>query len=447
MSVLDSLRNLFSLEPFQLEERAEPDPGSLEDFYLRRFGTTSASYRIASVRQALGVPAIFGIVSTIANTVGTLALEGYRNGQRVAPDARPRLIVRPDPNRRPGSFWRDSAWNVATRGEAWWWIAKRDVDGQPLALYNVPPQQIRVESNPRNSLRPVIYWLDVEMPNDDMRQITYVREPGDLRGQGPLQLCGAAVSVAVEAQDWAANFYGDGGNPSVLIKHAGILGGDEDEDGYSEAERLRRQWIDKPNNVPRVIDQMIENVEYVQPNPQGAQMMQAREFQVGEIARMFGFPQSLIGYAVAGSSLTYQNVGQELDKLTRTCLIPNFLEKFEQEMTDLLPRSWSCEFNVDRLLRADVKTRWEVYDIATRVLGAEEGANLARLAEGMSAGDIETAPVPKAPPQAVITSLPVQQRALADLRCEKCGRLAGRVGGPAEIECKRCGTLVKNGAA
>jgi phage FluMu protein Com len=42
----------------------------------------------------------------------------------------------------------------------------------------------------------------------------------------------------------------------------------------------------------------------------------------------------------------------------------------------------------------------------------------------------------------VPASLPVQVRSLQDVRCPKCNRLNGRVGGPAEIQCKKCGTLI-----
>ena len=45
-------------------------------------------------------------------------------------------------------------------------------------------------------------------------------------------------------------------------------------------------------------------------------------------------------------------------------------------------------------------------------------------------------------PGAVPTILPLENRSLADLRCDRCGRLVGRVSGAAEIKCERCGMLV-----
>jgi HK97 family phage portal protein len=444
MSLLDGIRSFLSLPALRddVEVRTAAEPGSLIDFVSRYTQTANASaWRLASVKEALAVPAVFGIVSTIANTIGTLTLDAYRKGARLPPDDRPRLIVRPDPFRRPGSFWRDSAWNLATRGEAWWWIAKRDLDGSAMSIINAAPHEIVVEENTRDLRFPIIRWRGKKMPNEDMRQITYTREPGALRGQGPLQMCGAAVSVAVESQEWAANFYAEGGKGGTIIKSAhelGVMDGTWTPEGYEhEAEALRAAWVAKGNNLVRDIDPNIESVEEHEPNEAGAQMLTSRDFQIGEVARMFSYPMSLVGYAVNGSSITYANLGDRFDELTRLCLIPHYLEKFEQEMSDLLTRSTTCEFNVDRLRRADIKTRYEVHGLAL-----DKGiydADYARRLEGIAAGDIEQAPVPPSPPQAIPTAASVEGRtAVTELRCD--GMVTKRRHGISQVE--RCNALL-----
>src|SRR6185503_20306478 len=98
----------------------------------------------------------------------------------------------------------------------------------------------------------------------------YMREPGQLRGTGPLQLCGAAASVAVEAQEWAANFFAEGGYPSMLIKAVGKLGLDP-LTGEHEADVIRRDFTSKDRNTPRVIDEGVEDVTEFKVDPAGAQ--------------------------------------------------------------------------------------------------------------------------------------------------------------------------------
>jgi HK97 family phage portal protein len=386
----------------------------------------------------------------------------YENGAKLAPDDTPRMAVRPDPFRQPRLFFRDSAMHMAQYGEEWWWVAARDVDDQPMSVISVPPTEVLCEPNPNDPRYPIITWRGVKMPNRDMRQLTLLTDPANpLRGWGPLQACGAAISVAVEAQEWAANFFGEGGLPSIVLRSSINLTEDE-------AEKLRQQWVGRPNNVPRVVDPTIEEVKEFGFSPQAAQLTDARTFQNGEMAVMFGIPGSLLDHATQGVSITYQNVGQEFDKFVRSCLWPNYLEAIEQEMSDLLARRQVARFNVDALLRADVGTRFSVYNIGIPlgVIPLEE----AQAAEGYAPGNVENRAVVPAAPGAVPSSLPVsasqmpllQQRTspaplsalggpsggLVDVggsgqrvvagRLVTCGRLLGQATPPFSLYCSRC---------
>ena len=71
------------------------------------------TYRVASVDEALGVPAIFGAVTLIAGTMATLTMDAYRNERLVPASQRPKLIVRPNPYSKPYAFWFLSAFYKA----------------------------------------------------------------------------------------------------------------------------------------------------------------------------------------------------------------------------------------------------------------------------------------------------------------------------------------------
>lgn len=419
-------------------------PGLTEQL-LAVQGLTARPWRYPSIREALGVPAIFRAVALIANSTGSLAMQAFRKGVLLDDDQSPQLIKRPDPFRIQRDFYRDTANDLATRGEFWWYIAARDGDGNALSLIRVPPWEVKVEPTD-DRLRPRILWLNREMRREDMRQGTFMLDETGYRGVGPLQMCGAAVSVAVESQEWAANFFmEDGGHPSILIKSAMKLGPDP-VTGVHEADTLRDQWMSKPHNTPRVIDPGIEDVKEVGVNQQGAAMLEARNYQNGDAARMFGIPGELLEFSAQGSSLTYQNVAEVFTRFVKTPLAPDYLEPIEQHMSDLLPRSTVARFNVAGFERASIKTRWEVYKLAVDVLGAEEAAAMARLGEGMTPGDIEYAPVPFSPPQAIPAALPVQMRA-AEVRCDgtrmlrgvlrPCNKLLAEAG-PFFGRCPRC---------
>jgi HK97 family phage portal protein len=393
MSMLSTLGRMFlgDLPAAPLQTRAAlseyPSFGEQMDAIRNRGRMT---YRSASVNEALSVPAIFGAVSLIVNTVGSLSWEAFRRGVLMDMDDAPRLIQRPNPFTTLRDFLRDTAFHIATRGEAWWWVAVRDPrDNSPMSLYPVRPWEITVEQNDQDRLRPTIRWANRVVRNEDMRHITYL--PGqDGRGVGPLQTCGAAVSVSVEAQEWAANFF-SGAIPS-------IIGTTEQDMTPDELKELDRQWLEKPSNLPRWLTNNMKMSDSPF-DPSKAQLTEAREFQVGDVARMFSIPGSLIEHSMSGSSLRYQNDETVWTDFQRRCLSPHYLEPMEQEVSDLLSRSTVARFNVKQLLRADAKTRMEVHTAAIAA-GIYDSETAAR-EEGYASGNVDYAPVPQAPPQAV----------------------------------------------
>jgi HK97 family phage portal protein len=428
MSILDPVKKFLTLD---IQSRAELQERNLIlaepfDFYpdlptqianIRRY---DRMFRTASIQDALGVPAIFGAVNLIANLVGSMSMKAMRNEVELPPDDRPRVIVRPDPFTIPREFYRSTAYNLATRGEAWWWIARRDFDGNPISVLNINPAEVQVEENPNDLRYPRITWRDTDIKIDDIRQLVYSREPGSLRGVGPLQMCGAAISVAVEAQQWASNFFASGNSALWVKTSIPLSGGDSEADaeGQAEVDRFLSQWMSKDSNTPRVTDDTIEDIKSLDINPQGAQMLESRAYQNVEVATMFNIDAELLNAAVTGSNLTYQNIGGRFDGLIRTCLRPNYLEVIEQTMSDLLPRSTVARFNTDFLTMADPKTRWEVYELASKVIGLEAATKMALEGEGLAPGDVENAPVPFSVPQAVPDAVQVLQRRSTELRCD-----------------------------
>jgi len=384
-------------------------------------------WRAASINEALGIPAFLDAVTLISNMLGIFTLEGYQNGKKVANEDRPRLIVRPNPFTTARDFFREVGWSMATRGENWMWIAARDPANLPLSVIPVPSREVKASGD---WLKPKIEWRKVDKTSD-FTAVFLTKELGELRGKGPLQYCGAAISAGVESQEWAANFFATGGHPPIVM-HS------EDELSETEAQDLQVAWTKTPPNMPQVTSGPM-TVEEVGTNEGSAQMLEARMWNAGEASRMWQIPGALLEYGRTGSSLTYQNVVSLMDQLLKQCLIPNYLEPIEQAMTDLLPRTWATRFNVDAVLRADMKTRYEVYK-----LGFDAGlpwvGEMAAEAEGIEAGSVENAPVPFAPPAAFPSSTPPRTFG-GEWRCDQCHRKLAEVRGEGtQMRC-RCGHL------
>jgi phage portal protein BeeE len=392
-------RALDRLFPLPLETRAidsfEDHPGLTEQMLEVQGMRLSNSWAPVSVRDALAVPAVFRACTLISNLLGTFTLEVFQNGGRMADP--PRITQRPDPFRTSRDFWRNVGWNLATRGEADLYIGARDSNGLALSVLSIPPAELVGEfKDPRDELTNTIdwRWRDAPMRSSDIVQILFAQEPGSPRGLGPLQMCGAAVSVARESLEWSANYYGGGGIPSVLLSPRVPISGDE-------ANAIRAAWMAGDPNTPKVAAEVDATV--LSASAQQAEISNARLQSANDVATMFGIAPELLEFGMvgAGSSLTYRNLADLGTDLVRFCLVPGYLEPCEQSLSDLLPRTMIARFNVDEIERADAETRYRIYESGIRsgVLTPADGQR----AEGMVPGSPQYAPMP---PNVALPSIP-----------------------------------------
>lgn len=337
------------------------------------------SWSPPSIREALSIPAVLRAVTLIANTTGMLLMQAFRDSQ-LLPN-QPTLVTRPGIDGTPRDFWRDSAWGLATRGEFIWRTVDRDDEGRARKLLLLPPAEVTVSWNERVPFLRDYKWRNLSLDRQDVTHGFFARDPWGLRGFGPLQLCGAALSAAVEAHEWAANFFAEGGVPSVAVVSENKITPDE-------AELVRKQWLEKRGNSVRVIDRT-HAIEPIQVNPEQAQLIQSRNASAGDVATMFGINGHLLNYAQAGTTLTYQNVGDVFADFVRSTLAPGYLVPIEDAITDLLSRSTTARFNTQELYRADIKTRADVFAVLSgagmedaevrEVAGFDQSAELAAI--------------------------------------------------------------------
>jgi HK97 family phage portal protein len=274
---------------------------------------------------------------------------------------------------------------MARYGEAIWLVRKRDAADFASELLPVAPYSMSSTGWNGETLQWTSTDLDGRKTSYDSRdvvQICLLRDPATGRGMGPLQTCGAAVTVSVEADNWARRWF-VGGMPSLYLDSAMPV----DE---LEATTIKEQWLLDPPNLPKVGYGFTPST--IGWNPEQAQLNGARMFNRGEVALMFGIPGRLLEYAESGTSVTYANVGDLATELVRLCLAPAYLEQVEQAFSDLLPRGHEVRFDVEELQRADVKTRYEVYEkaITLGITTAEDAAK----SEGKVAGSSTVTPAP-----------------------------------------------------
>jgi HK97 family phage portal protein len=197
---------------------------------------------------------------------------------------------------------------------------------------------------------------------DDVIHVKALTTDG-LVGLSPVKQCRTALGLSADLTDHAARFFANDARPGGLIK-VGDGGG-----GAAALERISEVWSaghGGARNAHRTAvvtgDVTFEPVGMPMDD---AQFLEQRKLSATEIARIFRVPPYMIG-AESGASMTYSNVEQESLHFVTYSLRP-WLVAIEQAFSadrDLFMERTYCEFLLDALLRADSKTRADVYALA-----------------------------------------------------------------------------------
>lgn len=369
-----------------IEQRSHPlDPDihwpDIDTQLYARQQAHSGTVVKATIKEAMGIPAIWRAISLLSTVAASLQLKEYRNEVEIP--ASP-VVRRPQKRWTPGAFTRDTVMYQATRGEAIWLVKERDVADFPSDLVPVAPETLQSDwdgiEHDWYSIGPDGKRRDYAREN--VVHIPLIRDPSTGRGIGPLQVCGVATNVAVEAERWASRFY-VGSVPSVYLESKVPLAG-------NDPDTIKSKWLTDPPNVPKVGYGITPHA--IGMDMEASQALQSRMYSRGEAALMFGIPGRMLEYAESGTSITYANVGDLATELVRLTLGPAYLEQIEQAFSDLRPLGTEVRYDVAGFERADVKTRYDIHEtaIANGIYTAEHAAQQ----EGVSGTFPEVRPAP-----------------------------------------------------
>lgn len=222
-----------------------------------------------------------------------------------------------------------------------------------------------------------------------------------VQGYSPIDVAGVALATEVATERATASFFGKGQLMS------GFLRTDKKLDQV-QADALKARWQKKMAGVQNAYEvAVLDNGLTFQPisvTPEQAQFLQMRQFNVEQVARLFGVPPFLLMASGAGNAF---GTGLE-QQLTATDIftLSYWFKTLEDRVSmELLPGTQVAKFDKAPLERADVKSRWAAYAIARKngLLSVDE----IRDAEGYSAIGSDEATDPLAPvPQGTPASEP-----------------------------------------
>lgn len=319
------------------------------------------------------VSAIYASVNLIAGAIASLPLHIFR----VTPDGeKDRIHNDPlwwvlneemTPRWGAASGWEFLAQALLIHGDAFAAILRR-TDGMPIGIKPIHPNRVTVLLNTQTDR--LVYSVTAE---DGVQGVTVVYDQDDVihvpgfgfngfRGMSPLRYALRTTgAVSLATQDFAASFFANSARPDYALTTEQKLSAEAIETMRAQIAE-RHQGVDKSFR-PMVLQGGLDIKTITMPI-NDMQLVAMRQFQIEDIARIYGVPPFMIGHNEKttswGSGVEAMGIG-----FVRFTLRQH-LNKFEAEFNRKLFRTYAkrVEFDTFDLERADMKSMFESYRIA-----------------------------------------------------------------------------------
>jgi len=380
--------------PAQRDQVPSAQPGaSLENPRTSwdRIFEVERSYSGKNVTEmsALQSAAVWRCVAIISGTLARTPFSPYQriaSGKKLARDH----YLWPVFNREANPFMSSYRWkrlmqtHTCIWGNGYSWI---DINGrgQVQNLWPLRPDRMRpkVATGQRGQTTGVIYeyrTLDGRIERFGSWEILHLRglETDGLEGLGPIRSARQSVGLLQAAEEYGGRYFDQGvhiggwvSHPQALSKEAKKNIAETLNDLYGGLQGAHRLGV------------LEEGMQYhaVGIPPEDMQFLQTRQFQVIDIARLFGVPPHMVAEL---SRATFSNIEHQAIEFNETCMA-DWFENWKAECTAQLlsereQASIELAWYTANLTRGDKLTRYQAYNIGR--LGGWLTPNMILEAEG-----------------------------------------------------------------
>jgi HK97 family phage portal protein len=319
-----------SLQPFRVS------PNISE--YLRQYS--------ASRHDAMSVPAVARARNLIAGTIASMPLDVFVTDmatleRRQIPPMpwveQPQLDV---PRLTTIAYTVDSLWFY---GRAYWMVTEvYQEDGRPRRFRWINPLDVTFDTDLYTGLITRYYYKLSPTPTSGVGSLVVFTSIDE----GLLIRAGQTIRTCIELEKSALDFARNPA-PSITLKNTGM------DLPSEQVQTLLAGWRESRRATGGAVAYLSAAMEMdsVGFSPKDLAMVDAREFQVAEIARATGLPPAMLGAPAGG--MTYQNVQAERRGLVDLALQP-YMSAIEQRlsMDDVTPRGTTLMLVPNDYLRA-----------------------------------------------------------------------------------------------
>jgi len=314
--------------------------------------------------KALTLTSVWNAIRLLSESVSSLPITVYRkenNGDKVE-DINHRIynLIKFKPNNFQNkiTFFEYIMYSILTDGNAYVQII-RDNSANPVQLLPMNPDYVNIFIKDNE----LFYQKDggPALDSSDVLHIKLITDDG-IEGLSPIDQCAKAINWSLSMEEFGSTFFKNGAKPSSVLSTDRAL-------SETAIERLKNSFNSsyaklKSSNSTIILEEGL-SFKPISISPEQAQFLASRQFGIEEIARIFNIPPHMLKDL---SKSSFNNIEMQSQEYVTYTLMP-YLTRIEQEMNLKLFRTNELgktfvEFNVNGLLRGDVKTRNEAYKTA-----------------------------------------------------------------------------------
>lgn len=314
--------------------------------------------------KALTLTAVWCAIRLLAESVSSLPISVYtkqKNGDKLEDTKSPiyKLVkFKPNYYQNKITFFEFIMLSICTEGNSYVQIVRNN-SGTPVQLICLDPSNVTVVVN-NNEL---FYQVDggAVLDSSDMLHFKTITDDG-VTGLSPIDQCAKALNWGVSLEEFGSTFFSNGAKPSSILQTDRAL-------SDTALQRLKTSFNNnygklKNSNSTIVLEEGL-TFKPISISPEQAQFLSSRQFSIEEVARIFNVPPHMLKDL---SKSSFNNIEMQSQEFVTYTLMP-YITRIEQEMNLKLFRTNELgktfvEFNVNGLLRGDVKSRTEAYKTA-----------------------------------------------------------------------------------
>ncbi len=256
--------------------------------------------------------------------------------------------------------------SLVLRGNAYALIGRNQYT-KKLELTAIHPDLISVSvvKDDDGFYTPIYFFNSKQIQSSSILHVIAFPDHTGVKGMSAIENFRKTIGIGLQAENYGFNFFKNNATPSTVISYPQGVVVDKTIKNALLSE-FNRIFSGSDNSGKTALLADGAKIDQISLSNEDSQFIQTREFQVKDIARIFGVPPHKIGDLMHA---TYSNMEQQNLDYVQDAIVP-YVEMIESaiESKFFFDPSHEFEINVEGLLRGDLQSRTAAY-----IAGSQNG--------------------------------------------------------------------------